>query len=264
MITSIENNQVKQLVQLNKKSKVRKEQNRFIVEGLKMFLEAPADRIEAIYVSEHFYTQKTNMKYLPQGSYEVLSDKVFSHVSDTQTPQGILCVVKQPVYTLEDLLGKERATSLLVIEGVQDPGNLGTMFRAGEGAGMTGVIMNQTTVDLYNPKTIRSTMGSIYRIPYLCVDNLSEIISQLKEKQISVCAAHLKGTCDYDEADYSRGCAFLIGNEGNGLSDEISSQADCLVRIPMEGKVESLNAAIAASLLLYEAKRQRKNNKAGK
>ena len=182
---------------------------------------------------------------------------MFAAVSDTMTPQGILAVVEIPHYELEELLHGNQ-TQLLILESIQDPGNLGTMIRTGEGAGMTGIIMNKTTADLFNPKTIRSTMGSIYRVPYLIAENLPETIRLIKKQGVSLYAAHLKGTCAYDEKDYTKACGFLIGNEGNGLTDEIANLADAYIKIPMEGQVESLNAAISASLLLYECHRQRR------
>ena len=133
------------------------------------------------------------------------------------------------------------------------------MVRSGEGAGTTGIIMNKTTVDIFNTKTIRSTMGSIYRMPFVIVDDLQEVIKELKEKKVNLFAAHLKGIQSYDEKDYTKACGFFIGNEGNGLSDEIANLADDYIKIPMQGKVESLNAAISATLLMYEANRQRRN-----
>ena len=132
------------------------------------------------------------------------------------------------------------------------------MFRTGEGAGATGVIMSRNTVDLFNPKTIRSTMGSIYRMPYYVTEDLTETITGIKEAGVHTYAAHLKGTLSYDEPDYTGASAFLIGNEGNGLSDAVADLADTYIRIPMEGRVESLNAAIAATLLMYETNRQRR------
>ncbi len=238
-----------------KKAKLRREDEVFVVEGKKMFQEAPRDWVQEVYVAE---SAADSMRELLAGySYEVVSDAVFRAVSDTQTPQGILCLVKMPKYQLKDLLAGEE-TSLLILESVQDPGNLGTMVRTGEGAGATGIIMNRTTVDLFNPKTIRSTMGSIYRMPFLVTEDLTIIINELRKNGISLYAAHLKGTKQYDEPDYTKPSGFLIGNEGNGLSDEIAELATDYVRIPMHGKVESLNAAISASLLLYEADRQRR------
>jgi TrmH family RNA methyltransferase len=257
MITSTGNQQVKNIALLTKKAKERKNQGMFVVEGKKMFSEAPKEWIQSVYVSESFLKEAEADTLLKGFDYEVLSDSVFKSISDTQTPQGILCLVQCPQYELEDLL-RGADTHLLILESVQDPGNLGTMLRTGEGAGITGVIMNQTTVDIFNPKTIRSTMGSIYRVPFYVSDNLAETVAALKQRDISVYAAHLNGKLSYEEPDYTGACAFLIGNEGNGLSDEIAGLADTYIKIPMEGKVESLNAAISASLLMYEANRQRR------
>lgn len=256
MITSTGNQQMKNLMLLMKKAKARNEQGLFVVEGRKMFLEAPDEQIEKVYVSESFY--KENEEILIGRTYEVVSDSVFKTVSDTQTPQGIICLVKKPEYELEELFCGEK-THLLILESIQDPGNLGTMMRTGEGAGITGIIMNQTTVDLFNPKTIRSTMGSIYRVPFYVSKNLSETIQTLKKRNMKVYAAHLKGKIQYDEPDYKSSVAFMIGNEGNGLTEETADLADIYIRIPMEGKVESLNAAISASLLMYETNRQRRH-----
>lgn len=256
MITSTGNQQMKNLMLLMKKAKARNEQGLFVVEGRKMFLEAPDEQIEKVYVSESFY--KENEEILIGRTYEVVSDSVFKTVSDTQTPQGIICLVKKPEYELEELFCGEK-THLLILESIQDPGNLGTMMRTGEGAGITGIIMNQTTVDLFNPKTIRSTMGSIYRVPFYVSKNLSETIQTLKKRNMKVYAAHLKGKIQYDEPDYKSSVAFMIGNEGNGLTEETADMADIYIRIPMEGKVESLNAAISASLLMYETNRQRRH-----
>ena len=141
----------------------------------------------------------------------------------------------------------------MLLEDIQDPGNLGTMIRTGEGAGVDGIIMSKGTVDIYNPKTIRSTMGSLYRVPFAYVQELFEAIRSLQENHITVYAAHLRGKQYFDEIAYEGGSAFLIGNEGKGLTAEVSEQADCYLKIPMEGKLESLNAAVAAALLMYQA-----------
>lgn len=267
MITSTGNQQIKNIMQLQKKSKTRWQQRVFVVEGPKMVFEAPREWVRKLYVSEAFLnslqaeegreTQAARRKLLEGYDYELVSEPVFKAVSDTQTPQGILGLVKMPEYALADLLKAERP-HLLILEGIQDPGNLGTMLRTGEGAGVSGIIMNRTTVDLFNPKTIRSTMGSLYRVPFFIADDLPETIRELKENGISLYAAHLKGTKSYDMPDYTTGTAFLIGNEGNGLTEELAELADEYIRIPMEGNVESLNAAIAATLLMYEVLRQRR------
>lgn len=255
MITSTANAQVKQLAQFIKKSKARTEQGVYVVEGVKMFQEAPRDEIVKVYISEELYQKGTiSLDGLP---YEVLKKEVFDHVADTKTPQGVLCVLKQKEYTLEALLQAETPL-LLVLENLQDPGNLGTMMRTAEGAGVTGVILSRGCVDMYNPKTIRSTMGSVYRVPFLYTDDLPEMLDRLHENGITTYAAHLKGTGFYDEESYTEPTAFLIGNEGNGLSDEIAGKASRYLKIPMEGQLESLNAAVAAAILMYEASRQRR------
>ena len=268
MITSASNQQMKNLSALMKKSKERKKQKLFVVEGLKLCFEAPKEWVLHIYVAENFWentqTKAQLMQYLNENGFifeeicELVSDSVFHSVSDTQTPQGIMAVLHMPEYEFCDLMRGEQ-THLLILESIQDPGNLGTMLRTGEGAGISGILMNRTTVDLFNPKTIRSTMGSIYRVPFLVVDDLEETIRKLQADGVCVFAAHLKGKKSYDAMDYRDATAFMIGNEGNGLSDEIANLADSYIRIPMEGQVESLNAAISATLLMYECNRQRRS-----
>lgn len=146
----------------------------------------------------------------------------------------------------------------MVLDNLQDPGNLGTIVRTAEGAGVDAVFLSKESVDIYNPKTIRSTMGSIYRMPVVYVEDLLELLNTFRKKGIKSYAAHLEGKNSYDKEDYKGGTAILIGNEGNGLRDEVADSADVWVQIPMQGKVESLNAAIAASILMFEVYRQRR------
>lgn len=262
MITATSNKRIKWLVSLSEKSKERKKEGVFLVEGIKMFEEAMDDYIQEAYVSESFFSkyseEKEIMAKLKKTSYEIVSDEVFRKISDTKTPQGILCIMKQYKYTLEDLLKKENPMFVL-LEDIQDPGNLGTIVRTAEGAGVDGIIVTRETVDIYNPKTIRATMGSIYRMPFIYVDSLKDVIEILQKNKIFVYAAHLQGKNYYDSFDFKKGCAFLIGNEGNGLRKETADLADSYLKIPMEGSVESLNAAVATSLLMYEAYRQRRS-----
>ena len=258
MITSTSNQQVKQLIQLNRKRKLRDERGVFVAEGLKMFQEAPRDRIERVYVSESFFAAHRQEIDLEGIDWEMMQDSVFKAASDTQTPQGVLCIVRRQNWELEDLLRKD-TTLLILLENLQDPGNLGTILRTAEGAGAAGVILSRGSVDLYNPKTIRSTMGSVYRVPTLYAEDLGQVVESLRSRGIRSFAAHLKGKKYYDQEDYTGGAAILIGNEGAGLTEELSSKADALIRIPMEGKLESLNAGVAASLLMYEVYRQKRD-----
>ena len=260
MITSPANAKVKQIVQWQTKSKERRKNGVFLVEGFKMFGEAPLHWVREVYLTEaalqKLRTDKDSFAKLEQISYETVSDEVMAKMADTQTPQGILSVLRCPSYLLSPLLEKGNGL-YVVLEDLQDPGNLGTIMRTSEGAGVTAVIMNKKTVDIFNPKTIRATMGSIYRVPFLYVDDLSDLLREMKAKNIQTFAAHLAGKEYYTGKSFQNATAFLIGNEGNGLSKEIADQADAYVKIPMEGKLESLNAAVATALLIYEAKRQR-------
>ena len=158
---------------------------------------------------------------------EILSDAVFSYVSDTKTPQGVLAVVRQMEYTLEQMTDGV-IPHLMILDNLQDPGNLGTIFRTAEAAGVTGIIMSRDCVDIYNPKTIRSTIGGA--LPdAVCICGESERNDPyIKEKNIKSYAAHLDGKNTYDKEDYRQGTAFLIGNEGNGLREEIAQCADNL------------------------------------
>lgn len=267
MITSSANQQMKRIVQLNKKAKARYEQRVFVAEGLKLCMEAPKKDIQAMYVSESFLSMEGRKERLKEYDYEVVSDSVFKGISDTKTPQGILCVVKMMEYTLSDLIPADNESELmngsnahlLILEGIQDPGNLGTMIRSGEGAGVTGIIMDKETVDIFNPKVIRASMGSLYRVPFYLTSDLTQTVQKLKDRNIHLYAAHLKGSVLYDQPDYSKPMGFLVGNEGKGLSSEIAALADDYIRIPMEGSVESLNASVAATLLMYEVNRQRRS-----
>lgn len=283
MITSFSNKSMKEIVQLNQKARARNKAGLFVVEGIKMFQEAPADRIVRVYMAQRAERELREIygKKLDKISCEIVADEVFDRMSDTKSPQGILTLVKQYHYRLEELfMGKQERTCIdrntgrtvsiiggvrqkkmlyILLEDIQDPGNLGTIFRTGEAVGADGIIMSSHTVDVYNPKTIRSTMGSIYRVPFIYTEDICGIIQTLRKNNTRVYAADLGGKKFYDEFDYRGSTAFLIGNEGNGLREETAACADARISIPMEGNVESLNAATASTVLFYEAYRQRRH-----
>ncbi len=261
MIESKANPRVKALNALIAKKKARDEEKVFVTEGRRMFAEAPEEEIKEVYVSDSFLRQSGKdpaiADKLQRCGFEVLSDEVYRHVSDTKTPQGIMCIVRQKEYSLKEVMSRD-TPFLLLAEDLQDPGNLGTMIRAGEGAGITGVIMTENTVDIYNPKTIRSTMGSIFRIPVCYVPDMLTTIAMAGEMGITLYASHLKGERMYDEPDYRKPCGIIIGNEGAGIRQETADAASELIKIPMKGEVESLNAAVAATVIMYEIARQRR------
>ena len=257
MITSTNNVQIKQVVALLKKSKERKEQKVFVIEGRKMFEEICRNpsRVVKAYFSDSYMKEQYGGS-LPAVPYETVADEVFAAMAETVTPQGVLAIVKMPEYSLDEMLAT--AGTLMLLENLRDPGNLGTIIRTAEAAGVSGVILSKESVDIYNPKVIRSTMGAVYRVPFLYVEDFVGLLQELREKEVRLLAAHLKGQKNFDKADYSGKVGILIGNEANGLSDEAAELANEKVLISMAGSVESLNAAVAAALLMYESFRKQK------
>ena len=263
MITSTGNGQIKNIIQLNQKAKARREQGLFVAEGIKMFLEAPLEWIEKVYIAESLKDSQQIVSKMARVPCEIVADSVFAQMSDTKTPQGVMCLLKQPGYTLEEIIPETGEPLILVLEDLQDPGNMGTILRTAEGAGVKGILCSKNTVDIFNPKVIRSTMGSVYRMPFFYTEDLEAAVKELKQRGIRTYAAHLKGEKRCDQESYCKGSAFFIGNEGKGLSPRLTSLADGLIRIPMAGQVESLNAALAAGILMYEAARQREFRQGG-
>lgn len=257
MITSSSNPRIKQVCALIKKAREREKTGLFTAEGMRIFSEIPAELISEVYVSESFEREKG--EFLSGIAYETVSNNVFDAMCDTKGPQGILAVVKKPKYMLSDLT---KGNPLLVIlENLQDPGNVGTIFRTAEGAGATGIIISRDTCDIFSPKCVRSTMGSLFRLPFIVAGDLFGTVKELQTEGVSVYAAHLKGKTEYTKPDYGKKTAFVIGNEGNGITDGLADLCDTLVSIPMEGKLESLNAAIAGAVLLYKAHENRSYKK---
>ena len=270
MITSTGNERVKRVVSYVEKSKARREDGVFVIEGMKMLREAPVLQVSEVYVTSKFVAGagEEDKEILWRYGAEEVTDEVMKKMAATQTPQGVLAVIRQYDYTMDEVLvgynqeaaeaGKDSAPLLLVLENIQDPGNLGTMLRSGEGAGVTGVILSKGSADIYNPKVIRSTMGSIFRVPFIYVEDVPSLVKDLSKKGVHTYAAHLKGEKNYDEFDYTQPTAFLIGNEGNGLTKETADAAETYVLIPMKGEVESMNAATSSAILTFEASRQRR------
>ena len=261
MITSTGNAKVREIVRLKKSAKERAKRGVFLVEGLKMFREIPEGLLLEVYASESFFSTPDGMsaqsRLLEYGiPAQTAADSVFAYLSDTRSPQGILAVVKQLEYGMKDLV-RSLLPMIVVLENVQDPGNLGTILRSAEAAGASGVLLGPGCADIYNPKVTRSTMGSIFRVPFVYTEDLKDSILYLKGQGVRVLAAHLKGSRELYQESCAVPLAFLIGNESRGLTDETAALADRAVRIPMSGSVESLNAAVAASILMFEAKRQR-------
>ena len=257
IITSAKNEKLRNVALLQKKKKAREEQGLFITEGIRIFedaLRSASEWIEQVFVSESFSKNSewnALLEKCPENtkfSVFTVADDIFGKICETVTPQGILCVMRRKEYDLSDIPHDR----LLLLENIQDPGNLGTMVRTAEAAGITGIIMSSDTVEIYSPKVTRSTMGSIFRVPFLYSDDIRGTIEDLKEKGVTVYGAYLHGGKPYNSVRYEQPCAVLIGNEGNGITDGTIEKVSERIFIPMHGEIESLNAAIAAALIMYE------------
>jgi TrmH family RNA methyltransferase len=211
--------------------------------------------LKSVFVSE----SRTVPRIVPRG-VEVLrlTDEVFGSVVETQSPQGVAALIVPPVSTLEDVMGDAGQPLILIAAGLQDPGNMGTLVRSAEAFGATGVLTTPGTVSAWNQKALRASVGSVFRVPVVAVT--VEQMTAVKARGVRLVAAMGReeyGVVSAQEVDFTGPCALMIGNEGAGLDEEWRAMADVQATIPCPGNVESLNAAVAGSLLLYEASRQR-------
>lgn len=242
-----------------KKLKIRKERKSrqlFLIEGFRFLSEAfnSGSKVTEIFVTEkdeyklYNYVKKED---LLETKVYLISEMLLGQLCDTESPQGVVGVVSMGISTQ-----KEYSQEFYVLcDQVQDPGNLGTIIRTSHAAGAAGIILTKGTVDPYNNKTLRSTMGSIFHIPII-EDSDYKFINDLKEKKFSLLAASLEGNRNFFEENLTKNLVICVGNEGNGLSDYIYSIADIKVKIPMPGNAESLNVSSAASIMIYERVRQ--------
>lgn len=248
IITSKDNEIIKNIKKLKEK-KYRLDS--YIVEGIKMVKEAISENqeIALIAIREDFKIDfdTKNTKIV------TISNKIFNDISDVKTPQGILAVIKKN----QNNQIETNQEYILALDSLQDPGNMGTIIRTADSANINQIIINKTTVDPYSPKVIRSTMGAIYRTNIIEVEDLKATLKEMKLKGFQIITTDLKATQSIYDINYNNKTVVVIGNEANGVSQEILQTADKKVIIPMLGKTESLNASIAASIMIYEYVRQK-------
>lgn len=257
IITARDNSLIKQYIKLRDMKKVRKELGMFVIEGARLVLDAAA---EGIIIEAGFLTEEAARKY-PEAAAELvrtaskkvymISDAVSDRLSDTGTSQGIYCLA----HTLDKILTADKINKYgryLILNNLQDPGNVGTIIRVADAVGLDGVYLCGCC-DIYNPKTVRSTMGSMFRVPISDELNYQDAVKSLSEAGVTTYASVIdKDALDVRGAGLGKGCAVVIGNEGNGLTHEESDICDKRITIRMQGNINSLNAASAACILLWE------------
>ncbi|SHE92794.1 RNA methyltransferase, TrmH family [Caldanaerobius fijiensis DSM 17918] len=250
VITSLDNPVVKLTMSLKQK-KYRQQLKKYTIEGIKLVEEALKSNAPV----EYILTVDEKTYYSGIKTY-VVSEKVLSKLSEVESPQGIMAVVNMEEHGLNDIIKGEN-NLIVVLDGLQDPGNIGTIIRTADAMGVSGIIAVKGTGDIYNSKAIRASMGSIFHIPVVYIDDLLSAYDFLKKRGIRVIATSLNGDMYPYDINFMNS-AVVFGNEGNGISSISESQADHLVKIPMVGLAESLNVAASAAVILYEALRQRK------
>ncbi|WP_251613618.1 TrmH family RNA methyltransferase [Senimuribacter intestinalis] len=254
-ISSKENRIFKECQKLSQK-KYRDREGLYLVEGENLLAETPSEQI-------HYIVSKKGKESLVPPALKtqqiyVMDERLFDKIAQTETSQGIMAVIEKQTYSAEELGSLCGAgTNLVVLDRLQDPGNIGTILRTAEGAGYAAAVIVKGTGDVYSPKTIRSAAGSVFRIPIIHVEDNREL-----RKLVDSLGKRLTVTCfdtdnDYFDVDLSKDTALVIGNEGNGVSLELIEMADIKVKIPMKGRLESLNASVAAGILMYEAARHK-------
>lgn len=259
-ITSSKNKIIKEIKGLHKR-KARWDSQLFIVEGIKIIEEAIRSKLDLKYI---VYTEKLLEAEEAREFFDLIKDEknliktteaILKEISDTENPQGVLGLVSFEKRNLDQLF-KEEGSFYLYLDELQDPGNMGTIIRSGDAFKLDGIIVGKGSVDPYNPKVVRSTMGSIFRVPLYFPQEDLEFLKRAKGEGFKLITSSLEGE-DLGQLDLSSRSILVIGNEAKGAKKEIMDLSDLRTRIPMPGQAESLNAGVAASIIMYEAMKAR-------
>lgn len=259
IITAKDNDKIKYTKSLLK-SKNRNKESKFIIEGyriLTLAIECRA-KLDYVFINEDFEKKQEHKEFLETLKKKDIrvyktTNKIFEDLTDTENTQGIIGVVKFKQRTLEENLTDDNRF-VLILDRIQDPGNMGTIIRTADAAGVDAIIALKGCVDIYNPKVIRSTMGSIFDMNVIHATQ-EEALRILKLKKFDIVSSYLDTNNYYNTVEYNYKAALVIGNEANGINEELVSKSDVLVKIPIYGKAESLNAAISSAILMYEIKK---------
>ncbi len=262
LLSSLKNPRVKEVVRLRKRSERDKSQL-MLIEGRRELEEALKNgvKLKTLYVCKSLFNgrgQKDILSSARQQGVEIIfvNEPVACKMAYRDKPEGLLAVAMQPVKRLEDIsLG--RSPLIVILEGIEKPGNLGAVLRVADGAGVKGILLCDCATDIYNPNTIRASLGTFFSMPFTQVSS-SEALRWCKQNGLYTVAAAPGADIAYTQADFSGPCAVVIGSEDRGLSRFWLDKADIKVSIPMQGRADSLNAAVSTAVLLYEAVRQRK------
>ena len=256
VITSKENKLIKSVKKLLTSAKERKQSGLFVLEGLRLSADAAINgyNIETLIIAENVEeSDRLNVLVEKAETIVKVPDSLFAYMSDTVSPQGVMCVVKMPKrVSVENI----KNGKYIVLENTADPANFGAIARTAEAFGISGLIVLNKSCDPFSPKSLRASMGALLRLPIITADDITETLQTLKSKGFTLFASVVSNAdCDVTVADFNGNCAVLIGNEANGLTDTAINLCDSKITITMKGRAESLNAAAAASVIMWEMTR---------
>ncbi|MDR3338798.1 MAG: RNA methyltransferase [Candidatus Symbiothrix sp.] len=259
-ITSTQNNRIKNIQKLSSKSKERKEQNLFVIEGARELSLAGAGLyvLDTVFICPDLFAKTDYPDIIQTICPEILvevSETVFQKLAYRESSDGILALSKPKSHTLSELNLPENPF-IIILEAVEKPGNLGAVLRTADAATADAVIICDPLTDIYNPNIIRSSVGCVFTVPIAVATN-QETASFLKAKQIKTFAAELKAAKWYHETDFTGPSAIIMGTEAEGLTDFWMEKADARIKIPMRGKIDSLNVSVSTAVITFEAMRQR-------
>ena len=251
VITSVQNARIKHVVALQQKSSLRREEGLFVVEGQREIEHC----IACGYEIEELFVLNT-ISYTGHSPAILVSPQVYEKMAYRESTEGIIAVAQTKQHRLKDLSLKENPL-IVVLERVEKPGNLGAILRSAEAAGVDAVIVCDPLTDLYNPNLIRASIGGVFNVP-VAVCTSEECIAFLKQRHITILTAQLQDSYEYYDYDMRPATAIVMGTESTGLTQQWREAADAHIRIPMLGRLDSLNVSVSAAILMYEAVRQRK------
>ena len=260
IIQSPQNSRIKNIQKLFAKSKERKEQNLCVIEGAREIHLALAGSysLDSVFICSELFSKTDYPEILPEIPTSILfevSPEVFQKIAYREHSDGILALAKPKQHTLNDLKLSDNPF-IIVLEAVEKPGNLGAILRTADAAKADAVVICDPLTDVYNPNVIRSSVGCVFTVP-LAVSNQVDTFSFLKENRIRIFAAELQASQWYQDTDFTQSCALIIGTEADGLTDFWKENADARIKIPMRGKIDSLNVSVSTAVLTFEAMRQR-------
>ncbi|MGV8146196.1 MAG: TrmH family RNA methyltransferase [Alkaliphilus sp.] len=261
MIRNCIDSESNKIIKHTKSLKIRKNRiknNQFLIEGVRIISEAINNNaiIEYVLCSNKLQDVNGGQELLDliekRHDIYLLAAKAFSTLSETKNSQGIIAVIKKESFSLDTIINKKNLL-LLVLDRIQDPGNMGAIIRTAKAVNVDAIILTKGCVDIYNSKTLRATMGALFGLPVLQFDDNDEWINKLKRKKARIIATSLNTKCTYLDISYTGSIAIIMGNEANGIDEVLLSESDELIKIPMFGEIESLNVTASAAVILYKA-----------